>query len=325
MNRRHAVLALAAIGAAPLSSFAQQPGKVWRVGFLSSQSAVELRTRVDALRAGLRDFGYEENKTFVIESRLADGVIDRLPGLAAELVRLNVDVVVTHATNAIRSAKQANTIIPIVMAAGSDPVALGFVASLARPGGNITGSTFLPREIQAKRIELVKEALPGVTQVAVLTDLNSPTREADLAVMQTTAHALKVTLREFAVRRPEEIDGAFAAMAKQRIGAVTIFDSPAFLPRAKVLTDLAAKERLPLVGGGEIADAGGVIGYGASILHLFRRAAYFVDKIFKGAKPGEIPVEQSTTFELIINLKAAKTFGLRFPQSLLQRADRVIE
>jgi len=324
MNRRDAISLLLTLGVTPFSSLAQQKGKVWRIGFLSQQSATDIRTRLDALRAGLREFGYEEGKNLVIESRLADGQVDRLPALAAELVRLNIDVLVTHA-NAVRAAKQSTTAIPIVIAASADPVTLGLVASLARPGGNITGSTFFPREIVGKRIELIKEAFPKVTQVAVLTDVNGMTRALDLAAWQATARALKITLNEFGVERPEDFAGAFAAMAKKRMGAVVIPDSTVFLSRAKVLADLAAKQRLPLAGGGEFANAGGVIGYGANIFELFRRAAYFVDKIFKGEKPGEIPIEQSTRFELIVNAKIAKTLGLKIPPSLLQRADRVIE
>jgi putative ABC transport system substrate-binding protein len=325
-TRRNLLIALGAGAlAAPLSLLAQPQGKVWRIGFLSSESASGDGTRVEALRAGLRDLGYEEGKNLVIELRWADGKNDRLPELAAELVRLNVDVLVTYASPAIRAAKQATTTIPIVMAAVADPVALGLVASLARPGGNITGSTFFITELAAKRIELLKEALPRITQVAVLFDPAIPPSRLILQAMETTARSLKVTLHEFAVRGPSEFESAFAAIVKKRVGAIAVMENPMFIANAKTISDLAAKARLPLIGNGEVAEAGGMIGYGANLLELYRRAAYFVDRILKGANPGAIPVEQPTRFELVINLRTAKALGIKISQSLLQRADKVIE
>ena len=324
-NRRKLIVALGA-GAltGPLAAYAQQQGKVWRIGFLSSETASGFRTRVDAVRAGLRDFGYEEGKNIVIEFRWAEGKNDRLPELAAELVRLNVDVLVTHSVG-VRAAKQATTTIPIVIATVGDPVAAGLVASLARPGGNITGSTFFAPELAAKRIELLKDAFPRITQVAVLVDSGSPASKTWLQVMVTTARSVKVTLHEFAVRGPHEFDSAFSAMVKKRVGAVGVLDQPMFFTNAKAIADLAAKQRLPLIGSGEVAEAGGVIGYGANLLELYRRVGFFVDKILKGTKPGVIPIEQPTRFELVINMKTAKALGIKFPQTFFQRADRLIE
>jgi putative ABC transport system substrate-binding protein len=325
-NRRKLVIALGA-GAlvAPFGTFAQQQRKVWRIGFLGSESASGFRTRVDAVRAGLRDFGYEEGKNIVIEYRWAEGKDDRLPELAAELVRLNVDVLVTHAA-ATRAAKQATTTIPIIMAViGGDPVASGIVASLARPGGNITGSTFFGTELSAKRIEVIKDAFPRITQVAVLVDPGSPASKTWLQAMGTTARSVKVSLHEFPVRGPHEFDSAFAAMVKKRVDAVAVTEQPIFLANAKAIADLAAKQRLLLIGNGEVAEAGGVIGFGANLLELYRRVGFFVDKILKGTKPGVIPIEQPTRFELVVNMKTAKALGIKFPQTFLQRADRVIE
>ena len=324
-NRRKLVMALGASAlAAPFGSLAQQQGKVWRIGFLGSESASGFRTRVDAMRAGLRDFGYEEGKNIVIEFRWAEGKNDRLPELAAELVRLNVDVLVTHSVG-VRAAKQATTTIPIVIATVGDPVAAGLVASLARPGGNITGSTFFAPELAAKRIELLKDVFPRITQVAVLVDPGSPASKTFLQAMGTTARSVKVTLHEFPVRGPHEFDSAFAAMVKKRVGAVGVLDQPMFFTNAKAIADLAAKQRLPLIGSGEVADAGGVIGYGANLLELYRRVGFFVDKILKGAKPGVIPIERPTRFELVVNMKTAKALGIKIPNSILVRADKVIE
>jgi putative ABC transport system substrate-binding protein len=328
-NRRKLIIALGASAlTAPFGSISQQKGKVWRIGFLGSENenASVYRMRVEGFRAGLRDFGYEEGKNIVIEFRWAEGKNDRLPELAAELVRLKVDVLVTHATPPTRAIKQATTTIPIVIATIADPVALGLVASLARPGGNITGSTFFPAELAAKRIEVLKDAFPRITQVAVLADQeNAATRQMYLQAMEATARSVKVTLHEYPVRGPHEFDSAFAAMVKKRVGAVAVPENPIFIANAKAIADLAEKQRLPLIGNGEIAEAGGVIGYGANLVELFRRVGYFVDKILKGTNPGSIPIEQPTRFELVINMKTSKAIGIRFPQTFLQRADKVIE
>lgn len=326
INRRNFIIALGASAlAARLSTFAQQQGKVWRIGFLGPESASGTRARIDAVRAGLRDFGYEEGKNIVIEFRWAEGNRDRLPELAAELVRLDVDVLVTHAAG-VRAAMQATTTIPIVQASiAGDPVANGLVASLARPGGNITGSTLFGTELSAKRIEVIKDAFTHVTQVAALVDPGNRSAGSMLKAMETTARSVKVTLHQFVVRGPHEFDSAFAAMLKKRVDAVVVPDQAIFNINAKAIANLAAKQRRPLIGGVDVAEAGGVIGYGPNLLDLYRRVGYFVDKILKGAKPGVIPMEQPTRIELVVNMKTAKAIGIKFPQTFLQRADRLIE
>jgi putative ABC transport system substrate-binding protein len=325
-NRRKLLVALGAGAlAAPLTSFAQQKGKVWRIGFLGAASASGLAGRVEALRAGLRDLGYVEGKSIVIEFRWAEGKYERLPELAAELVRLKVDVIVTHGVPT-RAAKAATTTIPIVMATSADPVELGFVASLARPGGNVTGMSGLSPETAAKRLELLKDAFPRTRHVAVLLNPDSPGNiRLVLPAMEATAKSLKLELQQFPVRGPSEFDSAFAAMAKRRVDAVVTTDDAMLLANIEAIANLAAKMRLPSVGFIEFAEAGGLMAYGANRRELFRRAAYFVDRILKGAKPADLPVEQATRFETVLNQKTAKALGLQFPQAVLARADRVIE
>ena len=325
-NRRKLVIALGAGAlAAPWASFAQQQGKVWRVAYLSSESASSHRLVVEALRAGLRDLGYEEGKNLVLEFRWAEGKLDRLPELAAELVRLKVDVIVTHGSLPVRAAKNATATIPIVFASSGDVVALGFVSNLARPGGNMTGGIFFAAELAAKRIELIKEVLPRLTAVATLLNPDSPSAPQFSQKMEATARSSKVTLHQFPVRGPHEFEAAFAAMVKQRVGAVVVNDDPMYLANSTTLVHLAAKHMLPSIGGNQIPVADGLIGYGVNFFAMFRRAAYFVDKILKGAKPGDIPIEQATRFELTINMKTAKALGITIPKTVLFRADRVIE
>jgi putative ABC transport system substrate-binding protein len=325
-NRRKIIVVLGASALTlPLATFAQQPGKVWRIGFLNSESVAGYGNRVDAFRAGMRELGYEEGKNLVIDFRWAEGNNDRLPELAEELVRLKVDLLLTHATFPLRAAKNATTTIPIVFAVSADVVAMGFVESLARPGGNITGSIFFAFELAAKRIELLKDAIPRITRVAELAVLNNAARPMYHQAMEATARSAKVTLHEFAVRGPHEFDSAFAAMVKARVDAVVAPDYPSFVANAAALADLAAKHRLPLIGGGGFAEVGGLMSYGADINGLWRRAAYFVDKIFKGAKPADIPVEQATRFDLAINMKTAKALGIKIPNSILVRATTVVE
>jgi putative ABC transport system substrate-binding protein len=325
-TRRKLLIALGACAlAAPLASLAQQAAKVPRIGFLGSTSASGYATQIEALRAGLRDLGYVEGKNILIEWRFAEGNYERLPGLAAELVQLRVDVIVTHATPGTHAAKQATTTIPIVMAAVGDPVASGLVASLARPGGNMTGSAFFNLELGAKRLELLKEAVPRTKRVAVLLNLDNPVSGLIIDVMEPTAKSLKVELQQFKVRGPNEFESAFTAMAKRRVDAVVINEEPMLIANAKGIADLAAKQRLPSIGFKEIAEAGGLMAYGVNIPEMWRRAATYIDKILKGAKPGELPIEQATRFELVINLKTAKALGITIPQSILVRADKVIE
>jgi len=326
-NRRKLLIALGAGAlAAPLTSFAQQKGKVWRIGFLSPASASGFARQVEALRAGLRDLGYVEGKNIVIEFRWAEGKFERLPGLAAELVRLKVDVIVTHGNPGVIAAKNATSTLPIVMATSADPVALGFVASLARPGGNVTGLTGINPEVIAKRLELLKDAFPRTRQVAVLFNPDNPgyTRLV-FPAMDATAKSLKLELHQFPVREPGEFNSAFAAMAKRRVDAVVTTDDSVLVANFGPITKLAAKLRLPSIGSTELAEVGGLMAYGANRLEQFRRTAYFVDRIFKGAKPADLPVEQATRFETVLNQKTAKALGLQFPQAVLARADRVIE
>ena len=309
---------------APISAKAQpQSGKVYRIGLLGTASGQA--NRVEALRAGLRDLGYVEGRNIVFEYRWAEGKYERLPDLAAELVHLNVDVLVTSGTPGVRAAKQATTTIPIVMAASGDAVATGLVASLARPGGNITGSVFFSPELSSKRLELLKEAVPRVTQVAYLMNPDNPVAQANLKAMEITSRILKVGLRQSEARGPDEFENAFAAMAKQHVDALAISQDAMIISNAGVIGDLAAKRQLPSIGPAEFAAAGGLIGYGHDSIALYRRAAYFVDRIFKGARPADIPIEQPTKFELVLNMKTAKALGITIPQSILVRADKVIE
>lgn len=326
MNRRRFVAAIGAALAAPLESFAQRPAKIARIGFLIPAYASSYASRVEALRAGLRDRGYVEGRDFVIEFRVADGKYDRLPGLAAELVRLEVDVIVTGGTPGTRAAKQATAAIPIVMAISGDAVATGLIASLARPGGNVTGTTYFDPELHAKRLELLKEAVPRITRVGALINPDNPqAMGTTLQALRRAAESLKVELPLFEARSPSEFEGAFSAMAKKRVDAVGIVDDPMFLGNLRSIADIAANTRLPSTGAKEFAEAGGLIGYGVDFAGTFRRAAYFVDRILRGTKPNELPVEQATTFELVINRRAASALGVTIPQHLLLRADKVIE
>jgi putative ABC transport system substrate-binding protein len=311
--------------AAPVPSSGQQPAKVYRIGFLGAASASAYAPKVGAFQQGLRGLGYEEGKNLVIEFRWAEGHYDRLPALAAELVGLPVDLLVTHGTPGTRAAKGATTAIPIVMAAIGDAVATGLVASLARPGGNITGSTFFSPETNAKGLERLKEAVPRIRRVAVLANPDNPQAGPALRAMALTATSLKVALLQFEARGPSEFESAFTAMARGRVDALAILDDGMLIANAGGLAALAAQRRLPSVGFKEFAQADGLMGYGVDLPELFRRAAVFVDKILKGARPADLPVERATRFELLINLKTAKVLGLTIPQSLLSRADEVIQ
>ena len=326
MDRR-AFISTVTLGllAVPLAADAQQSGKVFRIGFLGVASASGYASEVEAVRAGLRDFGYVEGKNIVIEYRWAEGKHDRLPEVAAELVRLKVDVIVTHATTGTRAAKQATTTIPIVIADAADPVAAGLVASLARPGGNITGSTSFQWELNVKRLELLKEVMPRIAQVAVLLNAHNPTHVTTVKNMEIAAKSMRVGLHQFAARGPDEFGGAFTAMAKRRVDAVVVMEDPILNADTGTIANLAAKQRLPSIGFRKFAEAGGLMAYGVNRLELYRRVAYFVDRILKGAKPADLPVEQAARFDLVINLKTAKALGLTIPQSVLIRADELIQ
>jgi putative ABC transport system substrate-binding protein len=312
--------------ATPLAAEGQAPAKVPRIGFLSSRSLADSTHLLESLRQGLRELGYVEGHTIAIEYRFAEGRPERLPALAAELVRLKVDVIVTTGPPAPEAAKEATSTIPIVFAVVGDPVAVGLVASLARPGGNITGSASIAAEVVGKQLELLKEAAPKVSRVAVLQNPDHPGHPAQLRQAEGAARALGLQLHIVQAGNAREIDAAFAAMRSQRVGGVLVLRDGLFLAQQTQIVALAAKNRLPAVYGerGQ-AEAGGLMAYGANVLLMYRRAATYVDKILKGAKPADLPVEQPTQFELVINLKTAKALGLTIPPSLLRRADRVIQ
>jgi putative ABC transport system substrate-binding protein len=325
IRRRRFLTGLGALFAAPLASFAQQPSaKIARIGFLGMPTASGWAKMVESLRAGLREYGYVEGKNLIIEFRWAEGQFDRLSALANELVRLKVDVIVTHATAGVRAAKEATSTIPIVIAATGDAVAAGLVVGLARPGGNITGSSFLGPDLAAKRLELLKEALPRIRRVALLYNVGIGSRYAVEAV-ERAASLRNVELHLVGVRGPDEFESAFDKMGGWQVDALMINEDPMLVTNAKAIAGEAAKRRLATIGYAQIAEAGGLMAFGASISEMHRRAAYFVDRILKGAKPGDLAVEQPTKFELLVNLKTAKALGLTIAQSVLLRADRVIE
>jgi len=323
------LVALCAAALAPRIACAQgkqQAGKVWRIGFLGPGYASANALRVEALRAGLRDFGYIEGKSIVIEWRWSEDKYERLAEQAAELVRLKVDLIVTYATPATLAAKRATKTIPIVMAASGDAVGNRLVADLAHPGENVTGSTFFGPELAAKRLELIKDVLPSARRVAVLMNPNNPASGGPVvSAMEQTAKTLGLALERVSVRNPGEFEAAFAEMSRKRVDAVVILEDPMVLGNARTVADLAIGKRLPAIAFGEFVDAGALICYGVDFREIYRRAAFFVDKIFKGAKPGDIPVERPTKFELVANLKTAKAIGVTIPKEVLFRADRVIE
>jgi len=319
-------LALGAmLSALSFSVEAQQTGKIPRIGYLSSLSASSDSSRNDAFRQGLKELGYVEEKNVAIEYEFAQGKLDRLPDLAGELVRQKVDVIVVGGSTATRAAKNATKLIPIVMINVTDPVVLGFVVSLARPGGNITGLSNLAPELGGKRLELLKEIVPRLSRVAVLGDPNSPAYGPQLNELKLAARALGLRLQPVEVRGPGDLENAFSAMIKAHAGALTGLQQPTIDILRKRIMDLAGKNRLPaMYPNRENVEAGGLISYAADISTMFRRAATYVDKILKGTKPADLPVEQPMKFELVINLKAAKQIGLTIPQWTLMKADRVI-
>jgi putative ABC transport system substrate-binding protein len=321
MDRRTFIgsLALGTL-AAPLAAKAQA-GKVWRIGVLELRSRA-LNANFDAFRQGLQEFGYVEGQNFVIEYRSADGRPERFPGLATEMVRLKVDLILTRGTSAALAAKNATRTIPIVMLASSDPVGTGVVASLARPGGNVTGLSGFTRELAAKRVQLLKEIVPRAARIAVL--LNSGNLSSSWKEIQAAARSQGVRPELLDTGKSDDLEHAFDAI-RLRVDALLVATTDV-TPSRLFIPDLAAKHRLPAMYISRAAvDAGGLISYGANYPDLYRRAAVFVDKILKGAKPADLPIEQPTTFELAINLKTAKALGLTIPPSLLQRADQVIE
>jgi putative ABC transport system substrate-binding protein len=327
MTKRVTSLALGAVLLAlcfPVQ--AQQPKKIPKIGYLTNDSVSVDLPRRNAFKQGLRDLGYIEGQNIVIEYRVGEGHSEKLPELMAELLRLKVDVVFAFTTPGVQAAKNATKEIPIVVAAHT-PVELGVVASLARPGGNITGlSLSVGPEIYGKYIELLKETVPKLSRVAALSNPVNPANVLQLKETQSAASALGVTLLPFDVKRPDDIDGVFTAIKKQRVGALTVLTDPMLLGQRRRIADLTVKNRLPSIYGiPEHVEAGGLMAYAASRLDIFRRAATYVDRILKGAKPADLPVEQPTKFDLVINLNTAKQIGLTIPQSMLYRADKVIK
>ena len=331
MRRREFVTLLGGAAAWPLAARAQQPSKVARIGFLMTGSlhSPEALVLVDAFREALHERGYAEGQNIVIEVRGADSKVERFHDLSIELVRLGVDVIVATNSLSARAAQQATTTIPIVVPIMGDPVGDGLVASLARPGGNITGLTFLGPELLPKRLALLKDAIPTVSRVAALWHPNAYGERTMSDMMNDTeaaAGSLGISLRFAAVQGPDEFDRAFSAMTEERANALIVFPSPMLFTERRRIVDLATQHRLPSMAmGREFAELGGLLAYGASIVDLHRRAATFVDKILKGAKPADLPVEQPTKFELLVNLKTARKLGLTISREFLLLADEVIE
>jgi putative ABC transport system substrate-binding protein len=327
MTRLAVPLVALALLAVPLAARAQQAPKIARIGYLSPSTPAAVAQNLAAFRQELRELGHVEGKTFVLELRYAEARVERLPDLARELVSLKVDVIITATDVAIAAVKRETQMIPIVMANSSDPVGAGFVASLARPGGNVTGLSTISLELTGKRLELLKEAVPGLSRVALLWNPGVRGDTLQYKEAEGVARALGLSLQSVEVVLAEDLDRAFSAITEQRAQALTVTGpSPVtFSNRAKIAT-FAQRNRLPSIyGGREFVVAGGLMSYGPSDLDSFRRAATYVDKILKGAKPGDLPIQQATRFELVINLKTAKALDLTIPQSVLVRADEIIQ
>lgn len=328
-NRRKLLVALGAGAlAAPFSSFAQKPGKVWRVGFLAQRSRpASLDFDIyGAFPRGMREFGYVEGKNLVIEWRFADGKVERLPGLAAELVRLKVDVIVAGATPSVQAAHQATTTIPIVLVAVPDPVGEGFVTSLSRPGRNITGLSTIGTEVSIKQLELLRAMVPKISRVAVLFNPLNPSDSLILEQIHGAAYTTGVTVFPVEASSASQIEAGFGAMTRARTGALIVATDELFYGQRTQIAKLAVRNHLPTIfSDWELTEAGGLMSYGQNLTEHYRRAATYVDKILKGAKPGDLPVEQPTILELVINRKTAKALGINIPNSILLRVDKVIE
>ncbi len=324
LKRREFITLLGGATAAwPLVALAQS---AYRIGVLDTTSAALNATNFDALRQGLRQHGYIEGQNLVIEYRSADGRAERFPDLAAELVRLNVDLIVTRGTPAIFAAKNATKTIPVVMAASGDPLGAGVVAGLARPGGNVTGLSAFVTELQAKRLELLREMVPRINRIAALLNMSSPAEPPQWEETKAAARTLAIEPQLLDVRKPEDLSRAFETAIRQRADALVVGINVLTQANRRPIADLATKHRLPAIyASREFVDAGGLVALGVSYPDLYRRAATYVDKILKGAKPADLPIEQPTKFELMINLKTAKALGLEVPPMLLARADEVIE
>jgi putative tryptophan/tyrosine transport system substrate-binding protein len=324
-RRRFLLTSLAGVLVGPLAAGAQQAARIARIAFLSTTSSPDSPTTA-AFRQGLQELGYIEGQNIIIEWRWGGGRTEEFPAFASEVVRLNVDVIVAANDAAGRAAQQATKRIPIVIAVIADPVGSGFVNTLARPGGNITGLSMQAPELAAKRLQFLKEAVPHVSRVALLADTNDLGYRQAATELEAAAQTLGVQLRLHAVRSRRELNGVFATMVKEGAGAVFLIGGTMFYANRAELGELALKSRLPMMcGPRETMHAGCLISYSAALTDRFRRAAYFVDKILKGAKPADMPVEQPTRVPLVIDLKTAKAFGLTIPPSLLARADQIIE
>ena len=325
MERRRFIEVIAGgFVAAPLAVEAQQAGKVPRIAYIRAEAPPA--ADVEAFRQGLREHGYFEGKNIVVEYRWADGNDQRLRAIVADLIRVKVDLIVASAPAAARAAKEATTTIPIVMVLVADPVAFGFVASLARPGGNVTGFAFLLPELSGKRLQLLKDAIPRLSRVAVLWNAANPYKAFDLKEVQAVAEALRVAVETLPVRGPDDFAHAFETAVASGAGGLITLDDPFTIAHRTRIVSLALKYRLPaLYGVRPFADAGGLMSYGPDRVDQNRRAATYVDKILRGAKPADLPVEQPTKFELVINLKTAKALELTIPPSLLQRADDIVQ
>jgi putative ABC transport system substrate-binding protein len=330
MNRREFITLLGSAAAAPsvlrpLAARAQQ-GKVRRIGFLETIAEAQNAPNMDAFRQGMREHHYIEGQNFVIEYRSADGRSERYPALAAELVRLNVDLILTRATPAAIAAKNATATIPIVMAASGDPLGTGLVASLARPGGNVTGLSGFTTDLLAKRVEILREAVPGVKRVGLVHNMGNPVAPRQWEELKAAAPVLGIEPLLFDARNPDNLPRLLETAVAQRTDAIVVGNDTAIYARLAQFVELAARHRLPATYlAREFVDAGGLMMYGVNYPDLYRRAAAFVSKIFKGAKPAELPIEQPVKFDLIVNVKAAKALGIVIPETFLTRADEVIE
>ena len=324
--RRRWLQQAAALLLAPLATAQQPPGQLYRIGFLGGGLPSDSKNQVAGLRQGLADLGYLEGRNYVFDFRWGEGRNDRLPELAAELVRAHVDIIVTAGEPSIRAAQQASSTIPIVMGAVGDPVGAGFAASLARPGGNITGVSNVAVEMTGKWLELLREAVPRLSYAAVLWNPANPTHHRFLKEAQAAAQAMRIKLLGVEFGRPEDFDRGFADMDRERVDGVLVLPDPITGANRAKLAELTLRHRLPSIGlFRENAEVGFLLSYGVNTFDNHRRAAAYVDKIFKGAKPGELPIEQATKFELVINLKTANALGIVIPQSLLTRADDTIQ
>jgi putative tryptophan/tyrosine transport system substrate-binding protein len=326
MDRRAFIASIAGLLSTPLIVEGQQTGKVWRIGFLSSRSPSATTVRIEAFRRGLRELGYVEGRNLIIEYRWAEGKDDRLPVLAAELVQLPVDVIVAQATVPAIAARRVTTTIPIVVAAAGDAVGVGLVASLGRPGGNVTGLTIVAPDVTGKRLELLREAVPGVTRLAALRNPANPVSGPELRETEAASRILGMRLRSVEVLDMDRLDLAFSTIVHEQVDAVIVLSDLLFFGRRNQIAALALTNRLPIIAWmPEFAESGCLMTYGPNVVEMHRRAATYVDKIFKGSKPGDLPIEQPTKLELVVNLKTAKALGLTVPQSLLLRADEVIQ